>query len=56
MINLRERLQGTCKLAQELERAGDSYQYYYDKYSSDREMQSGDKALLLPTDHIKFLM
>lgn len=30
----------------ELEKAGDNYQYFYNKHSSDHGMQPGDKALL----------
>ncbi|XP_063613940.1 uncharacterized protein LOC134787153 [Penaeus indicus] len=58
VINLRERLQETCKLAQkELEKAGDSYQYYYDKRAREREVNVGDKVLLLlPTSHNKLLL
>lgn len=58
VINLRERLQETCKLAQEeLEKAGDSYQYYYDKHAREREVNVGDKVLLLlPTSHNKLLL
>ncbi|XP_047475992.1 uncharacterized protein LOC125029857 [Penaeus chinensis] len=58
VVNLRERLQETCKLAQEeLEKAGDSYQYYYDKRAREREVNVGDKViLLLPTSHNKLLL
>ncbi|XP_042878233.1 uncharacterized protein LOC122257193 [Penaeus japonicus] len=58
VIDLRDKLAETCKLAQEeLRKAGDSYQYYYDKKAKDRYLQEGDKALLLlPTNSNKLLM
>ena len=58
VVDMRERLQDTCKLAQEeLQKAGDSYQFYYDKNASKREVSEGDKVLLLlPTSHNKLLM
>lgn len=58
VINLRERLQETCKLAQEeLQKAGDSYQYYYDNRAREREVNVGDKVLLLlPTSRNKLLL
>jgi len=58
VINLRERLAETCKVAQEeLQKAGDSYQYYYDRKAKDRYLKEGDKALLLlPTNSNKLLM
>ncbi|XP_037790572.1 uncharacterized protein LOC119585923 [Penaeus monodon] len=42
---------------EELEKAGDSYQYYYDKHAREREVNVGDKVLLLlPTSHNKLLL
>lgn len=58
LINLRERLQDTCKLAhEELGKAGEKYQQYYDKRAKDRELAEGQRVLvLLPTSSNKLLM
>lgn len=56
-INLRERFQGTCKMAQqELEKSRDSYQSYYDRHARDRMLTPGQQVLLLlPTSNNKLL-
>lgn len=42
VINPREKLQESCKPAQEeLEKARVCHQHYYDKHTSDREVESG---------------
>ncbi|XP_068240734.1 uncharacterized protein [Palaemon carinicauda] len=58
VVDMRERLQDTCRLAQEeLERARDKYQCYYDKNACKREINEGDKVLLLlPTSNNKLLV
>lgn len=57
VIDLRERLHETCKVArQELEKAGESYQAYYDRKAKDRTLKIGQKVLLLlPTSNNKLL-
>lgn len=57
LINLGERLQDTCRLAQEeLEKARDRYKGYYDK-AKDRTLAEGQKVLiLLPSNSSKLLM
>lgn len=57
VIDLRERLSETCKLArEELEKAGDSYQAYYDRKAKDRTLRVGQRVLLLlPTSNNKLL-
>lgn len=58
VIDLRERLEGTCKLAhQELEKSQARYKGYYDRKSKPRKLDVGDEVLLLlPTNHNKLLM
>jgi hypothetical protein len=58
VLDLKDRLQETCKLArEELQKSQKRYKVYYDRKSKDRQMSVGDKVLLLlPTDHNKLLM
>ncbi|XP_064470233.1 uncharacterized protein LOC135384984 [Ornithodoros turicata] len=58
VLELRNRLESTCKLAHEsLEKAGARYRQYYNKKARDRNLTTGDKVLvLLPTDNNKLLM
>ena len=58
VLDLRERIEHTCKLAQqELEKSGRRYKRYYDKKAKPRWLRPGDWALiLLPTDKNKLLM
>ncbi|XP_022095014.1 uncharacterized protein LOC110981615 [Acanthaster planci] len=58
VVDLRERLQSTCEMAQEeLAKASKRYRKYYNAKSSDRRFKVGDKVLLLrPTDHNKLLL
>ncbi len=58
VVDLRERLEGTCELARsELRKSTDRYKGYYNKTAKDRQFSVGDKVLLLlPTDHNKLLM
>ena len=58
VIELKERLKGTMKLAQEeLEKSQGRYKKYYDRKSKKRNFQVGNKILImLPTDQNKLLM
>ena len=58
VLDLKERLETTCKLAhEELRKSGERYRKYYDKGSKESKLKVGDKALiLLPTDNNKLLM
>ena len=58
VLDLRERLETTCKLAQEaLGQSQKRYKHYYDKKSRKRSYKVGDSVLLLlPTDHNKLTM
>lgn len=57
MVELRQRLEETCKLAhKELKPAKLVQKSHYDKKSHVRHLQVGDKVLLLPTDHNKWLL
>ena len=58
VIDLRERLEETCSLAQkELEKASTRYRKYYDTKAKDRQFKVNDKVLLLlPESHNKLLM
>lgn len=58
MLELREKLEETCKLAHScLEEARAKYKGYYDRKSSNRKLKQGDLALiLLPTDKNKMIM
>ncbi|XP_047482831.1 uncharacterized protein LOC125034845 [Penaeus chinensis] len=57
VINLRERLEDTCRMAlMELKNAQEVAQYYYDRKTKDRVIVSGDDVLLLlPTNSNKLL-
>ena len=58
VIELRERLEQTCKLAREnLEKMQVKQKVYYDKRARSRKFGVGDKVLLLlPTDSNKLLL
>ncbi|XP_067684362.1 uncharacterized protein [Haliotis asinina] len=58
VVELRERLEDTCKLAKAaLGKAAKKYKKYYDARSKDRRFTVGDEVLvLLPTDHNKLLL
>ncbi|XP_064479202.1 uncharacterized protein LOC135392418 [Ornithodoros turicata] len=58
VLELRNRLEETCRLAhEELQRAGARYKKFYDKASHKRELEPGDKVLILqPTNHNKLLV
>ena len=58
IVDLHERLEGTCELArQELERSKSKQKTYYNKKARQRTYEVGDEVLLLiPTDHNKILM
>jgi hypothetical protein len=58
VFDLRERLEETCKIAQEeLKLASKKYKTYYDAKARKRNLRVGDKVLLLlPTDNNKLLM
>ncbi len=57
ILDLRERLASTCKLAQDaLKDATDRTKKYYNRKTSPRNIKVGDKILLLPTDQNKLLM
>ena len=58
VTNLKERLEETCKIAQEeLSKASLRYRKIYNRKARDRRLVPGDKALLLlPTAHNKLLM
>jgi len=57
VINLRERLENTCRMALiELKQAQEAAQYYYDRRTRDRNIAVGDDVLLLlPTNANKLL-
>ena len=58
VLDLRERLEETCKLAQqESSKAKQKYTFHYNKRTKSRECEVGDEVLLLlPTDGNKLLM
>ena len=58
VVDLRNRLQETCHLAQEnLQRAADKYKRHFDKHAKPRKFDPGDKVLLLlPTESNKLKM
>jgi transposase InsO family protein len=58
ILDLRERLEETCKIArQHLEKARKYQRKHYNRKTSERKMKEGDKALvLLPTKSNKLLM
>lgn len=58
VLELRERLEQTCKLAHESLRAAKQRdKEYYDRKTRERKLMPGDKALvLLPSDNNKLLM
>ena len=58
VIDLRERLESTCKLAHEnLEKASQKHRLYYNRKAKHRSMKVGERVLvLLPTDSNKLLM
>ena len=57
VLDLRERLEDTLKLAQELKLLQAKQKCYYDKRTNVRRFQLGDKVLvLLPTDMNKLLL
>ncbi|PIK58475.1 hypothetical protein BSL78_04608 [Apostichopus japonicus] len=58
IIDLRNRLESTCQLAQsELAKSAARYKGYYDSRSRDRKFAKGDLVLLLlPTDNNKLLL
>lgn len=58
ILDLRDRLEDTCKMAQQmLQNSSDRARTYYNRKSSNRHIKVGDKVLLLlPTDHNKLLM
>ncbi|XP_033099549.1 uncharacterized protein LOC117103147 [Anneissia japonica] len=58
VLDLRERLEKTCDLAQqELTKSQKKYKGYYDRKTRPRQYQVGDEVLLLlPTDKNKLLM
>ncbi|GFN86556.1 Zinc finger protein [Plakobranchus ocellatus] len=58
VLNLRERLNDTLKIArEELEKAQGRQKHYYDRTAKRRKFSVGEKVLvLLPTDAIKLLM
>ncbi|KAJ8032705.1 hypothetical protein HOLleu_26306 [Holothuria leucospilota] len=58
VVDLRERLDRTCQMAQEeISKASKRYKKYYDARTRDRKFSLGDKVLvLLPTESNKLLM
>ena len=58
VIDLREKLEDTCKMAKEnLERASRRYRTYFNRKAKDRNMSVGEKVLvLLPTSNNKLLL
>ena len=58
VIDLRNRLEFTCRMAQEeLSKASGRYKKYYDTRTKDRKFVKGDRVLvLLPTDSNKLLL
>lgn len=57
VVDLRERLEDTCRMAQEeLKRSSQRYRKYFDARTKDRQFKAGDLVLiLLPTDANKIL-
>ena len=58
VLDLRDKLESTCKLAREnLVRAKTNQKYYYNQKAKDRQFAVGDKVLLLmPTSNNKLLV
>ena len=58
VVDLKERLESTCKIAKEnLEKSSSKYRAYYNKGARKRDMKVGEKVLvLLPTSKNKLLM
>ena len=58
VVDLRERLEDTCQLAQEaVQRNSKKYKLYADSKAKDRQFQKDDEVLLLlPSDNNKLLM
>ena len=58
VIDLREKIEETCKLAQkELRKVQERNQKYYNRKTKQKKLEVGDMALLLlPTDHNKLLL
>ena len=58
VIDPRERLEQTCKLAQDnLKKVQGKQKTYYDRHARSRKIKVGDKVLLLlPTDSNKLLL
>lgn len=58
VIDLKQRMEETCKLAQEeLKKSSSRYKYYFDKKAVPRSFKEGDQVLvMLPTDHNKLLL
>ena len=58
VVDLRMRLDDTCKLAQEeLSKNSKKYKAYYDTKAKDRQFKKGEEVLLLlPSDNNKLLM
>jgi hypothetical protein len=58
MLNLKQRLEGTCKIAREsLMKAKNTYKHQDDKRARNRVLRVGDKVLLLlPTDNNKMML
>ena len=58
VLDLKDKLKSTCEIAhQALEKASGRFKKLYDRGKRQRQLQVGDKALiLLPTDHNKLLL
>ena len=58
VVDLRERLEETCKLVQDtLKESSERYKFYADSKSRDRQFEKGEEVLLLlPTDNNKLIM
>ena len=58
VLDLRERIEGTCKTArEELEKSARRYKRYYDRTAKSRILQENEEVLLLlPTDTSKLLV
>ena len=58
VVDLRERLEETCKLVQDaIKKNSERYKFYADSKSKDRQFVKGDEVLLLlPTDNNKLIM
>ena len=56
VVDLRQRLEETCKIAQEeLSKSSKNYKTYYDMKTKDRQFKTGEEVLLLlPSDNNKF--